>query len=88
MEQNLVEHAAENIAVTLGRGSDLNRFGNSAAEAARCAGMVGEDLFADISSHAGRGSNRRAVGTHNLAAEGLLLVRNLNHVNLAVKSEV
>ena len=74
MQQNLVEHTAENIAIALARRGHFNRLGNGAAETAGGSGM----FFENFSSHGrfggGGGSNRGAVKSHDLAAEGLLLI--------------
>ena len=58
------------------------------AQTAAGAGMFGKDLSADLSIHRGRGIDRCAVNTHYLTAEGLLLVRALDHMHTAVKTEV
>ena len=50
--------------------------------------MLLEDLPADGGSLRGRGGNGSAVGPHDLSAEGLLLVADLHHVDLAVQAQV
>ena len=50
--------------------------------------MLGEDLFPNLRLHGGRGRHRRAVGPHDLPAEGLLLIADLHHVDLAVQTQV
>ena len=50
--------------------------------------MLGEDLLADLGGHGRRGRHGSAVDPHDLAAEGLLLIGYLDHVDLAVQLEV
>ena len=50
--------------------------------------MLGQDLFAHLRGH-GRGRGHRGpVGPHDLSAERLLLVRDLDHVDLTVQAEI
>ena len=88
VQQYLVEDAAQHVAVARGGGGDLHGLGNSAAQGAGGAGMLLEDLPADGGSLRGRGGNGSAVGPHDLSAEGLLLVADLHHVDLAVQAQV
>ena len=88
VQQDLVEHAAQHIAVAwLGFGG-LHRLGNGAAQAPARAGMLGKNPAAHLGVHGGGGGDRSAVGAHDLAAEGLLLVGDLDHVDLAVQAQV
>jgi hypothetical protein len=50
--------------------------------------MLLENLLPDLRLHGGGGGHRRAVGPHDLPAEGLLFIADLHHVNLAVQSQV
>ena len=51
-------------------------------------GVLGQDLAAYIGGHAGTGGDGSAVGAHYLAAERLLLVAHLDHVDLAIQPEI
>ena len=53
MQHDLIEHAAQYIAVTLCGNGYLNSLGDSAAQRACGAGMLGEDLLADLGGSAG-----------------------------------
>ena len=50
--------------------------------------MLRQDGLADVGLHGGGGGDRGAVGPHDLPAEGLLLVADLHHVDLAVQAQV
>ena len=87
VEEHLVQHGTENVAVTRLLHSGFNSFRNGAAKATRGARKFGVDLAADVGRHGrGRGDGC-TVGAHHFAAERLLFVRNFHHVNLAVQSE-
>ena len=88
MKKHLIENASEDIAVALVSCCDLDRLADSAAETARCAGMLCKYLSADLCFHARAGSNRSAVCSHYLTAERLLLIGAFNHIYLTVKSEI
>ena len=88
VQQHLIEHAAEHVAVAGGRGGDLDGLADRAAERAGRAGVLGEDATADLRLRGRARRHGRAVGAHDLAAEGLLLIRALDHVDLAVEPEV
>ena len=87
MQKHLIEHAAEHIAVAFLLGGGFDGFGDGAAEASGGAGEFSENLLADFCFHRGRRRDRRSVGSHDFAAEGLLLIGNLHHVDLAVQTE-
>ena len=88
VQKHLIEHAAEHVAVAGGRGGDLDGLADRAAERAGRAGVLGEDAPADLRLRGRARRHGRAVGAHDLAAEGLLLIRALNHIDLAVEPEV
>ena len=88
MQQHLVEHAAEDIAVALVGSGGLDRLGDGAAEGAGGAGVLGQDLAADLGLHGGARRHGGAVGAHDLAAEGLLLIGALDHEDLAVEAQI
>ena len=88
MEQHLIENAAQNVSVALGAHSDLNGLTDGAAEASGGAGMLSQDLLADVGGLGGGGGHACAVDSHDLTAEGLLLIGDLDHVDLAVQIEV
>ena len=88
VQQHLVEHAAEHVAVALMGGGVLHGLADGAAERAGGVRVLGEDFAADLGAHAGAGGDGGAVGAHDLAAEGLLLIGALYHVDLAVQAQV
>ena len=88
MQKHLVEYAAENIAVAGIGNRNLNRFGNCTAEGARGAGMLCQNLSADLCGIGGGGNNRGAVGSHDFTAEGLLLIADFDHIDLAVQPQI
>ncbi len=49
--------------------------------------MFRQNLAADVGRGARRGRDACPVGAHHLAAEGLLFIRHLDHVDLAVQTE-
>ena len=87
MEEHLVQHGTQDVAVTRLLHGGFDGFGDGAAEASGGAREFGVNLLADVGRH-GRGrSHRGAVGAHHFAAERLLFVGNLHHVHLAVNTE-
>ena len=88
VEQHLIQHAAQHIAVTGSAGGDLHSLADGAAQAAGGVRVLGQDLAAHVGGHAGAGGHRGTVGAHDLAAEGLLLIADLDHVHLAVQPEI
>ena len=50
--------------------------------------MLREDLLPHLRGHGGGRRHVRSVHPHDLPAEGLLLIGNLDHVNLAVQLEI
>ena len=88
MEQDLIQDAAEHIAVA-GRGrGDLDGLADSAAERTGRVGVLRENGTADIRGVRWAGRDACAVGAHDLAAEGLLLIRALDHEDLQVKPQI
>ena len=88
MQQNLIQHAAQNITIALLADCRFYGFGNGTAKAARCAGMLRQNLLPDFRCGGGGRGYGCAIGTHDLAAEGLLLIGNLNHVYVAVQTQI
>ena len=87
VEEHLIQHGTENVAVTRLLYSGFHSFGDGAAEATRGAREFGVDLLADVGRH-GRGRGHGgAVGAHDFAAERFLFVGNLHHIDLAVNAE-
>ena len=87
VQQHLVEDGPEDVAVALVLHGVFDGLADRAAERAGGAGVLGEDLAADVRRVRRRGRHVRAVGAHDLAAEGLLLVGALHHEDLAVEAE-
>ena len=88
VEQHLVQDRAEDVAVALLAGGGLDGLGDGAAQGPGGAGVLGEDLPADVGRVRRRRRHLRAVGAHDLPAEGLLLIGALDHVDLAVQAQV
>ena len=61
---------------------------DGAAQAAGGVRVLGQDLAAHVGGHAGAEGHKGTVGAHHLAAEGLLLIADLDHVRLAVQPEI
>ena len=88
VQQHLIEHAAEHVAVAGGRGGDLDGLADRAAERSGRVRVLLKNFPADVCRVGRRRRDARAVGAHDLAAEGLLLVGALDHEDLAVESQV
>ena len=88
VQQHLIEDAAQHIAVPLPAGGGLHRLADGAAQRA---GGIGE-FRQNFSSHLGGVGGGRghvgAVGTHDLPAEGLLLIGALDHEHTAIQSQI
>ena len=84
VQQHLIEHAAQHIAVAGVLGGSFHGLGDGAAQAAGGAGEFFVDLPAHFRFHGGGGGHGSAVGPHDLPAEGLLLIAALDHENLAI----
>ena len=88
MEQNLIQHAPQHIAITGIGDCNFHCFGNCAAERSGRARVLCKDFAADLCCF-GRGRNDRgSVGAHHLTAEGLLLIADLDHINFAIQPKV
>ena len=88
MQQDLVEHTAEDVAVAGVRGGHLHRLGDRAAERSRGTGEFFQNAAPDVRGIGGRRGHIRAVGAHDLAAEGFLLIADLDHEHLQVEAEI
>ena len=88
MQEYLIQHGTENVAVAGVGNRDFDSLRDSAAERTGSVGMFGENFLADFGGHGGGGGDLRAVGAHDLAAEGFLLIADLDHKYLQVQSEV
>ena len=88
MEEHLVEHAAQNVAVAGVVHRRLHRLADGAAQAPGGAGEFGEDLPAYAGGVGGGRGDRGAVDLHNLPAEGLLLIGALDHEHPAVQAQI
>ena len=74
VQQHVVEHGAERIFHRRILGGHLHRLGNGDAERARTFRVLGEDGPAGIGLVRRRGDAARAIGFHQRAAIGLLIV--------------
>ena len=88
MQQNVVEHGAQDIAAVGGLRRLFDGFGDGAAQRAARTGVLFQDLSARRRRHRGRGDDVCAVGADDLAAEGFLLVGDLDHIHIEVEPEV
>ena len=88
MEHDLVQHAAQDVAVVAQSARGLNGLGDGTAQRSARTGVLLQDLAAHLGGGGGGGGDLRTVGTHDLAAEGLLLVADLDHVHAAVQTQV
>ena len=88
MQEDLVQNGTEDITVAFLFDFRLDGFRDGAAEGTGGAGVLGEDLPADLSGVGRGGDDRSAVGAHDFAAERFLLIGDLDHVDLAVEAEV
>ena len=88
VQQHLIQHTAQHIA-GVGRGSGaLHGLTDGAAQRAGGVGELRQDLAAYLGGQGGRGGHVRAVGPHDLAAEGLLLIGALHHEHMAVQPQI
>ena len=88
MQQHLIQHASEHIAIALCMGCDLHRLGDCAAKAACRSRMLSKNLPANLCCR-GRGRcHLRSIGSHDLSSEWLLLIGDLYHIDLAVQSQI
>ena len=88
MQQYLIEDAAQNVPVPLLTGGGLHRLGDGAAQRTGGAGELGQKLPSHVGRVGGRRGDLRPIGAHHLAAEGLLLIGALDHINLTVQPQI
>ena len=88
VQQHLIQHAAQHIAIALAGGGGLHSLADGAAQRAGGAGELSQNLAAHLGGVGGRGGHVGAVGAHDLAAEGLLLIGALHHEHAAVQSQI
>ena len=88
VKQNLIENAAEDVAVAGRCRCSLDRLADGAAERAGGVRVLLQNFSANVCRVGRRRRDARAVGAHDLAAEGLLLVGAFDHVDPAVQTQV
>ena len=88
VQEHLVQNAAQYVSVTGCAGSHFHRFGDGAAQRTGGSRIFLQDLTSDSGSVRGRRRHFRAVGAHHFPAEGLLLVADFDHVDLAVQTQI
>ena len=88
MQQHLVEHAAQHVAGVGRGGGALHRLTDGAAQRAGGVRELGQDLPPHLGGQGGGGRHVRAVGAHDLPAEGLLLIGALHHEHMAVQPQI
>ena len=87
MQEDLIQHGTEFVAVAFVLDGGLHCLRDRAAETSGGSRELGQNLAADLGGVARGRGDLRAVGSHHLAAEGLLLVRHFHHEHLQVKPE-
>ena len=88
MQEHLVQHGAEDISVSFMGYGVLDGLAYGASQGSVGSGECGKDPSSGLGCVRGRRSDFGAIGPHDLAAAGLLLVADLDHVDLEVKAEV
>jgi hypothetical protein len=87
MEKDVVEDAPQRVGGVLAARRVLDGLGDGDPEAARRVGIGGEDRPARVRLLGRARDHARAPGLHHRAAIGLLVVRDLDHVHLALEAE-
>ena len=88
MQEHLIEHAAEHVAIAGVGNRDLNGLGDRASQGARRTGELLENFPADICCVRGGRGYLCAIGAHDLAAEGLLFIGAFDHEHLQVQTQI
>ena len=88
MQEYLCQNGAEHVTITLLSRSSFHCLRDGTAKASRRAGELSINLASNIGIHGRRRRYLCTVGSHDLAAEGLLLIGAFYHVYLAVQSEI
>ena len=87
VDEHVVEHAAERIIGVGVLGGDFDRLGNGDAEAAGRVRRLGENGLAGVGFLARAGDAGGAVGFHQRAPVGLLVVAHLDHEDFDFEAE-
>ena len=88
VQQHLVQHAAQDVAVAGLAGGGLHRLGDGAAREPVVPGCSFKMARPTAVVSEGEGGDGGAIDLHHLPAEGLLLVADLHHVDLAVQIQI
>ena len=88
VQQNLIEHAAQLIAIAFVGHSNLHCLRDCAAERTCRTRELGQYLAANLSGVAWRRDDACTISADDFAAERFLFIRALHHIDLAVESEV
>ena len=88
VQQHLIQDAAQHVAVTLLASRGLHSLADGAAQGAGGVGELCQNPAAHLGGVGGGRSHVGAVGPHDLAAEGLLLIGALHHEHAAVQSQI
>ena len=89
VQQHLIQHAAQHVAVALAGGGGLHGLARwRSPEMPVVPGNSARILRPTSVVLEGEGVTVGAVGTHDLAAEGLLLIGALHHEYAAVQSQI
>ena len=87
VQQHVVQHAAERVLGVVALRGHLDRLRDRDAEAAGMVGTLRENRAARLRFRRRRGDAAGAVGLHQRAPVGLLVVRDADHEHLHVESE-
>ena len=87
VQAHVVEHGAQGILAVRGAHGQFDGLGDGAAQGALVVGVAGDDVLTGTGTH-GRGRrDGGAEGLHDGAAERLLLIAHLDHIDSAVYAE-
>ena len=88
MQQHLIQHAAEYIAVALMGCCHFHSLRDRAAEASGRSRKFCKNFFADLCRHGRRWRDLCTIGAHDLAAERLLLIGYFYHKYVAIQIKI
>ena len=87
VEEDLVEHAAQDITAIGGGHRPLHRLRDGAAQAPGGVRVLGQNFSAHLGLHGGGGGDVGVKDPHDRLAEGLLLIGDLHHKDVQVQAE-
>ena len=87
VQGHMVQHRTEGVAAVGGVHGQLHSLADGGAQRTLVVGILGEDILAGAGTHRRRCDDLCAVGLHDAAAIGLLLVRYLDHIYGCLEAE-